>query len=112
MTQDGAAGEPSQRNTSVLEMTRTADSHAYLAYDPPMTSAATGTAPVARAGVGQRIRDARRRLNMSQMALAAARGCDQSRVSRVESGRLRVDANELPDWARALGVPVEELLGP
>jgi transcriptional regulator with XRE-family HTH domain len=56
--------------------------------------------------LGQRIRRARERINMSQEALATAVERDQKAVSEYENGKRKLPATELPTFARVLGIPV------
>ncbi len=54
--------------------------------------------------LGQRIRDARERLGLSQEDLAIAVSKDQRAISDYEHGKRRLAATELPTFARALDV--------
>jgi transcriptional regulator with XRE-family HTH domain len=56
--------------------------------------------------LGQRIRHARERINMSQEELATAVERDQKAVSEYENGKRKLLATELPTFARVLGIPV------
>ena len=56
--------------------------------------------------LGQRIRQARERIGMSQEALAEGVDRDQKAVSEYENGKRKLSAAELPTFARVLGVPV------
>jgi len=56
--------------------------------------------------LGQRIRHARERVDMSQEDLAVAVERDQKAVSEYENGKRKLPATELPTFARVLGVPV------
>lgn len=58
--------------------------------------------------VGQRIKQERERLGMSQDSLADAVGLgNRSQVHKVESGARRVDSIELYGFSQALGVPMD-----
>lgn len=58
--------------------------------------------------VGQRIRQERERVGMSQEQLAVAVGLgNRSQVNKVESGVRRVDSMELHRFSEALGVPMD-----
>jgi transcriptional regulator with XRE-family HTH domain len=72
---------------------------------------ATRSVPFLRA-VGARIRDIRRRAGVSQEALAAEAGIDRSYMSGVERGARNFSVLKLHALARALRVPVRELLPP
>lgn len=54
--------------------------------------------------LGARIREARERIGMSQEGLAQAVSKDQGAISEYESGKRRLAAVDLPDFARALQV--------
>lgn len=56
--------------------------------------------------LGIRIREARKRLGISQEELAAAVEKDQGAISEYESGVRRLSAIDLPSFAKALNVPV------
>lgn len=58
--------------------------------------------------IGQRIKERRKALKMSQVSLAKAAGCSQTTISDLERGR-NEDSKELKDIAKALGVTVEYL---
>jgi transcriptional regulator with XRE-family HTH domain len=60
--------------------------------------------------VGQRIRQERERLGMSQEQLATAVGFgNRSQVNKVEAGTRKVDSMELYGFAEALGIPMDAL---
>ena len=62
--------------------------------------------------VGRRIADARRRARMTQEQLGAALGgLDKTKVSKIESGRRRLDISEVALAASALGLSTRALLG-
>jgi Zn-dependent peptidase ImmA (M78 family)/transcriptional regulator with XRE-family HTH domain len=62
--------------------------------------------------VGRRIADARRRAGMTQEQLGAALGgLDKTKVSKIESGRRRLDISEVALAAAALGISTRALLG-
>ncbi len=56
--------------------------------------------------LGQRIRRARDRIEMTQEALAEAVERDQKAISEYENGKRKLAATDLPLFARALGVPI------
>ena len=56
--------------------------------------------------MGERLRARRRRLGMSQTALAERLGLTFQQVQKYERGANRVSASKLYDIATALGVPV------
>ena len=56
--------------------------------------------------LGSRIRQARERKGLSQEALAQAVDKDQRAISEIESGRRKLAAVDLPDFAGALEVPL------
>lgn len=60
--------------------------------------------------MGDKIRERRALLGISQVALAKTAGCSQTTISDIERGRNEC-SKELPDIARALNVTVEYLLG-
>lgn len=63
------------------------------------------------AQVGARVRDARRRLRMSQGELAAAVGKTFQQLQKYELGTNRIAASTLVKLAKHLGVPASRLLG-
>lgn len=56
--------------------------------------------------LGQRIRQARERLGISQEQLALAVSKDQGAISEYENGRRKIPAVELPSFAEVLQVPI------
>jgi Zn-dependent peptidase ImmA (M78 family)/transcriptional regulator with XRE-family HTH domain len=62
-------------------------------------------------GVGRRLADARKRAGMSQVKLGEKLSLDKTQVSKVESGRRRLDISEVVLAADALGVSTRSLLG-
>jgi transcriptional regulator with XRE-family HTH domain len=56
--------------------------------------------------LGERIRQARERIHMSQEALAEVIKRDQKAISEYETGKRKLPAVELPTFSLALGVPV------
>jgi transcriptional regulator with XRE-family HTH domain len=56
--------------------------------------------------LGQRIRQARERIGMSQESLAEAVHRDQKAVSEYENGKRKLPSTDLPTFAQALGVPI------
>lgn len=61
--------------------------------------------------VGQRIRDARERLGLTQEALGQLIGRTQYSISQYESGSRAIAITELPALARALNVPINYFFG-
>ncbi|WP_460481883.1 helix-turn-helix domain-containing protein [Comamonas humi] len=57
------------------------------------------------------LKTARKRMGVSQVELAERLGNTQTFVSKCERGERRIDAVELVEFAEALGVPPQELLG-
>lgn len=60
---------------------------------------------------GQRVRDLRKRLGMSQRELAERVGYSQMAISKIESGKLAPNDDKASALARALGSSTTELLG-
>lgn len=56
--------------------------------------------------LGERIRQAREAQGLSQHELAERVGRDQRSVSEYESGKRRIYAHDLPNFAQALNVPI------
>ncbi len=56
--------------------------------------------------LGRRIRRARERQGLSQEQFAALISRDQRAVSEYEHGKRRISVTELPNFARALNVPL------
>lgn len=63
------------------------------------------------AHVGARVAAARKRRNLTGTELGAMVGLRKDQISKIESGRRRLDVSELPRVAAALGVSVRSLLG-
>ncbi|HET9896731.1 MAG TPA: XRE family transcriptional regulator [Streptosporangiaceae bacterium] len=63
------------------------------------------------AQVGARVAAARKQSHMSGAELGAIIGLRKDQISKIESGRRRLDISELPRVASALGVTVRHLLG-
>lgn len=61
--------------------------------------------------IGERVARARRHAGISGNELGAAVGLRKDQISKIESGRRRLDVGELPKVAAALGVTVRYLLG-
>lgn len=61
--------------------------------------------------VGARVAAARKRRNLTGTQLGAMVGLRKDQISKIESGRRRLDVSELPRIAGALGVSVRSLLG-
>ncbi len=65
-----------------------------------------------RPRVGERVRERREALGMTQRALAAAAGLAHMRLNRLELGKVkRLVEEEVPALAAALEVPIQWLLG-
>jgi transcriptional regulator with XRE-family HTH domain len=64
-----------------------------------------------QARVSERLRTLRTERGLTLAEVARAAGMDPSTLSRLESGARRLTLDHLPVLARALGVPVDELLG-
>lgn len=60
--------------------------------------------------IGRNLRAERARRGWTQQSLAARLGWSQQKVGAVETGSRRLYADELPDVALALGVPLRALL--
>jgi len=58
---------------------------------------------------GKKVRLARRRACMTQLALAEEVGCDNNTISRLEKGHIGVSVKLAQKIASALGLPVAEL---
>jgi transcriptional regulator with XRE-family HTH domain len=61
--------------------------------------------------VGSRIARCRNEANLTQVQLADALGIPQPQLASYEIGRRRVPVSLLPSLARALAVPIEDLIG-
>ncbi|MBN9755029.1 MULTISPECIES: Scr1 family TA system antitoxin-like transcriptional regulator [unclassified Pseudonocardia] len=61
--------------------------------------------PDARRHLGEELRTRRRQAGLTGHALAAIIGLDQSRISRIESGRLRISEPELQRWLHETSTP-------
>lgn len=62
--------------------------------------------------VRSRLRELRTERGLTLQEVADAAAMDTSTLSRLESGKRRLAVDHLPGLARALGVTVDELLGP
>lgn len=78
--------------------------------DPTMAEA-RGEAASETAGVGTRIAQARTTRGLTGTELGELVGLRKDQISKIESGRRRVDVSELPKFASALGVTIRQLLG-
>lgn len=74
-------------------------------------TAASSEAPEDWAALGNRLKDIREYLNLSQQHVAAATGIPRSAVSDIERGQRKVDSLELRKFARLYRYPVGYLLG-
>src|SRR5829696_8327193 len=63
------------------------------------------------AEIGARVAAARRRAGMTGSQLGEAVGLRKDQISKIESGKRRLDVGELPGIAAALGVSVRHLVG-
>jgi transcriptional regulator with XRE-family HTH domain len=63
-----------------------------------------------RAAVARELRDLRIEYRASQMEVAAALGCDQSLISRLEAGDRRATVEDLLLVASAVGASLERLM--
>src|SRR5215472_13605009 len=63
------------------------------------------------AQVGARVAAARKRRGMTGTELGDIVGLRKDQISKIESGRRRLDISELPRVAAALGVTVRSLIG-
>lgn len=61
--------------------------------------------------LGRRLAQLRKERDLTQAQLAESLGVSQQQVASFEVGRRRVPVSLLPTLARALAVPVEEILG-
>ncbi|MBB5489601.1 helix-turn-helix domain-containing protein [Nocardiopsis metallicus] len=62
--------------------------------------------------IGERVRDSRASMGLSQQDLADRVGLERSMISKLEKGARRVDAMELTAIARVLDYPVTHFLSP
>ena len=60
--------------------------------------------------IGQRLRDIREAKNLSQSDIERATGLVRPYISRVENGHTVPSIETLEKWARALGMPLYQLL--
>ena len=60
--------------------------------------------------IGQRLRDIREAKNLSQEDIAKATGFVRPYISRVENGHTVPSLETLEKWARALGMPLYQVL--
>jgi Zn-dependent peptidase ImmA (M78 family)/transcriptional regulator with XRE-family HTH domain len=75
------------------------------------TLAESTSAELRSVEVGARVATARHRAGMTGTELGAAVGLRKDQISKIESGRRRLDVGELPGIAAALGVTVRYLVG-
>jgi transcriptional regulator with XRE-family HTH domain len=61
--------------------------------------------------LGARLVELRKAQGLTQAQLAQLLGISQQQVASCENGQRRVSIDLLPEWARLLGVTMEELLG-
>jgi Zn-dependent peptidase ImmA (M78 family)/transcriptional regulator with XRE-family HTH domain len=81
------------------------------ALDLPETPLESAEPEQHAAQVGARVAAARKRRRMSGTDLGEMVGLRKDQISKIESGRRRLDVAELPRFAAALGVTVRYLLG-
>jgi transcriptional regulator with XRE-family HTH domain len=62
--------------------------------------------------VGERVRQTRLMLGLSQAELAKLVGLDRTMIAKIEAGTRRIDALELTNLSSALGVPLDFVLRP
>lgn len=62
--------------------------------------------------IGERIRESRLAMDLSQEQLGEQIGLDRTMVSKIEAGTRRLDARELVRLARALDLPMSHFLSP
>lgn len=60
--------------------------------------------------IGTKIRQLRRKRNLTQVQLAARLGVSQAEISRIECNRTRVTIDEVREIASVLGVAVADLI--
>lgn len=61
--------------------------------------------------LGSRIRATRKRIGLTQSALAEKVGVDRSHISKIEAGETLGSLQLVTKLATALGVPLSELIG-
>lgn len=61
-----------------------------------------------RRELGERLRRYRTDAGLSGQALGAALGCDQSRISRIESGKTRISAEQVRQWLDETDAPAQD----
>lgn len=97
MAREGAAMNDNLTGLAALELPKRTDET-----EAPESDAAA---------VGSRVAAARRALGISGTALGELVDLRKDQISKIESGRRRLDVSELPRFAAALGVTVRHLLG-
>ena len=83
----------------------------YAALGIPEPSAESEEPERHAAQVGERVAAARKQAGMSGSRLGEMVGLRKDQISKIETGRRRLDVAELPKFADALGVTVRYLLG-
>lgn len=63
-----------------------------------------------RRAIGQKVREARLRANLTQETVALRLGIDRPSVVEIEAGRRNMTINTLLGVADAIGVPVADLI--
>lgn len=76
-----------------------------------VTTVSAGEEVSEATGIGERIAEARMARGLTGTRLGELVGLRKDQVSKIESGRRRVDVSELPRFASALGVTIRTLLG-
>lgn|GEM_PF-3172188 len=56
------------------------------------------------AGIGKRLRSARKRIGLSQFEVADAMGCSRAQVDNIEVARQRAPLHRMEDFAKAVGL--------
>jgi Zn-dependent peptidase ImmA (M78 family)/transcriptional regulator with XRE-family HTH domain len=77
----------------------------------PAMEPSTGEEASETTGIGTRIAEARIARGLTGTRLGELVGLRKDQVSKIESGRRRVDVSELPRFASSLGVTIRQLLG-
>ena len=75
-----------------------------------MSTYVSGMSDQAARAISRSLRAERSRLRWTQAQLAERLGWSQQKVASVETGARRLYADELPDLALALGVPLAKML--
>ncbi len=65
---------------------------------------------VNRAPIRRHLAEARRAADLTQTELAERLGCDQTRISKIESGKVRVTTETITEIAHAIGAKPMDLI--